>query len=88
MGDKQNRKLEDDLLFQATGGVSTDADCLPEYDATGIVEKQMGSGESLVCLSDGAQVIASTEDGHLVEEGRRVGLLAQDGGWIMQMLPG
>lgn len=88
MDDRLNRKLDDDLLFQAQGGVKTDEDSRTEFDATGTVEKQMGSGESLVCLTDGAQVIASTEDGHLVEEGRRVGLLAQGGGWIMQVLPG
>lgn len=88
MDDGQNRKLEDDLLLQATGGITTDADCLPDYDATGIVEKQMGSGESLICLNDGAQVIASAADGRVVEEGKKVGLFAQDGGWIMQVLPG
>ena len=88
MEEKLNTRLEDDALFQATGGVTTDADCLPDYDATGVVEKQMGSGESLVCLSDGAQVIASASDGHMIEEGKRVGLFAQGGGWIMQELPG
>ena len=88
MEEKLNRKLEDDMLLQATGGVTKDADCLPDYDATGVVEKQMGSGESLVCLDDGAQVIASAADGHVVEEGKRVGLFAQGGGWTMQELPG
>lgn len=87
MGDQKNMQLEDDILFQAQGGVKTDEDCLPEFDATGTVAKQMGSGESLIYLSDGAQVIASTEDGRLVEEGRRVGLFAQGGGWLMRELP-
>ncbi len=88
MSDTLNKKLDDDLLLQATGGMTSDAECLPDYDATGIVEKQMGSGECLVYLSDGAQVIASTEDGRAVEAGKKVGLFAQNGGWIMQVLPG
>ncbi len=87
MEEKKNTRVEDDMLFQATGGVKTDADCLPDYDATGVVVKQMGSGESLVCLSDGAQVLAVTEDGHALEDGQKVGLFAQGGGWIMQKLP-
>lgn len=87
MDNQKNMQLEDDMLFQAQGGVKTDEDSQSEFDATGTVEKQIGSGESLVCLTDGAQVIASTEDGHLVEEGRRVGLLAQGGGWLMRELP-
>ena len=84
MADNKNMTLDDDLLLQASGGVTRDEDSIPRFDAVGTVVRYLGNQLYQVCLSDGGEVTANFNERHIVEEGTQVGLIAKMGGWQME----
>ncbi len=84
MADNKNMKLDDDLLLQASGGVTQDESRLTQFDAVGTVVSFLGDQKYLVRLSDGGEVTAHFDERHIVDEGTQVGLIAMMGGWEMK----
>ena len=82
MTDNKNMKLDDDLMMQASGGVTGDG--VTRFDAEGTVVKYLGDQLYQVCLSDGGEVTATFNERHIVAEGTKVGLIAMMGGWRME----
>ncbi|RKM61374.1 hypothetical protein D6855_05645 [Butyrivibrio sp. CB08] len=58
------------------------------YDAIGIVVMHLGGNQYQVRFDDGAELVATCQSDENVPDGSGVGLLAIDGGWIMQVLKG
>ena len=84
MADNKNMKLDDDLLLQASGGVTQDESRVTQFDAVGTVVMHLGDQKYQVRLSDGGEVIAYFDERHMVAEGTQVGLIAMAGGWQMK----
>ena len=55
-----------------------------DFDVTGTVIRYLGNGEYQVRFADGAEVVASAENGTEVGTGIEMGLCAVGGGWIMR----
>ena len=84
MADNRNMKLSDADLAQASGGVTLGDHGMPTYDAYGKVLRFLGDQQYLVVLDDGAEVTATFDQRHIVEDGTSVGLTATGGGWSME----
>lgn len=86
MSDNVNIKLDDEMLFSATAGLSGDLQGPMDFDATGTVTWHMGGGQYQVRCDDGAELIAENVTSSPVPEGAKVGLFAIHGGWTMKMI--
>ncbi len=82
----KNVQLSDEIMAQASGGVTVKDDRLTEFDASGTVIEYIGDCQYHVRLEDGGEVMASFDERHIVEPGTNVGLLALYGGWVMKEL--
>ena len=84
MADNKNMKLDDEMMLQASGGVTRDEAEVTRFDAVGTVVRYLGDQLYQVCLSDGGEVTATFNERHIVTEGTQVGLIAMMGGWRME----
>ncbi|WP_036609434.1 hypothetical protein [Oribacterium sp. P6A1] len=86
MADNKNFKLSDEMLLNATGGLSASEHKLPEFDALGSVVTHLGGRQYQVLFDDGAMLFATNRTDTVVPEGTKVGLYAIAGGWTMHVL--
>ena len=87
MGEYENMKLDDEAMAQASGGMALSSLKEMQYDAFGAVVRYLGEHQYLVQLDDGAEVNASFDERHVVEEGASVALTARNGSWMMEEKP-
>ncbi len=85
MNDEKNIQLSDEMLKDASGGLSLDQQKTPEYDAVGTIEMHLGGKLYQVRFSDGAELVASSQTDDILPASTQVGLYAVTGGWILQV---